>query len=83
MLAAQKKEAARQAKIEKLKSQVFEYTPLAETSLGSTSCYNLYGVVIDAHMPQQKNEKKNFCQFIKIIDPSMHHKPKSDDFGKF
>jgi len=28
--------------------RVYEYTPLANTSLGATSLYNLYGVVIDA-----------------------------------
>jgi hypothetical protein len=28
-----------------------KYTPLNETSLGATSLYNLYGVVIDALSP--------------------------------
>jgi hypothetical protein len=65
-----------------LKSTVYDYTPLAETALGSTICYNLYGVVIDAHMPHEKineNGEKRFSQFIKIIDHSMHHKLKQDD----
>lgn len=39
------------AKPKKEKKEVlrtYEYTPLASTSLGATSLYNLYGVVIDA-----------------------------------
>ena len=31
-----------------MKNKVYEYTPLAETSLGSTALYYLYGIVIDA-----------------------------------
>lgn len=42
----QKKKAAQ--KLKKLASMVYEYTPLAETALGATSLYNLYGIVIDA-----------------------------------
>jgi hypothetical protein len=35
-------------KLAKMKNMKYEYTPLAETALGATSLYNLYGVVIDA-----------------------------------
>ena len=52
IIAQQKKEtdkAARNAiKLQKQMNIVYEYTPLAETALGATSLYNLYGVVIDA-----------------------------------
>ena len=36
------------AKAWDLANKVYEYTPLAETALGATSLYNLYGIVIDA-----------------------------------
>lgn len=52
---------------------VYEYTPLAETALGATSLYNLYGIVIDAQTPHVGTNGK-FRQFVKIIDPSMHYK---------
>lgn len=32
-------------------NKVYEYTPLAETALGATGLYNLYGVVIDCQTP--------------------------------
>ena len=34
--------------MKKLASMIYEYSPLAETALGATSLYNLYGIVIDA-----------------------------------
>lgn len=55
-----------------MKSKIHKYTPLAETSLGSTELYYLYGIVIDAQTPHEKNGK--FIQFIKLIDISMHNK---------
>lgn len=33
--------------------RVYEYTLLASTSLGATSLYNLYGVIIDAQIPRK------------------------------
>lgn len=61
----------------KYANMVYEYTPLAETALGATSLYNLYGVVIDAQTPHVGANGK-FRQFIKIIDPSMHYKARDE-----
>jgi hypothetical protein len=56
-------------------NRVYEYTPLASTSLGATSLYNLYGVVIDAHMPRMCEKLGNkYRQQVRIIDQSMHYK---------
>ena len=68
----QKKAAQREKKLANLH---YDYTPLAETSLGATDLYNLYGVVIDAVTPRRKDQNsKKFFQQIKIIDISMHFK---------
>ena len=61
-------------------ARVYEYTPLAETALGATALYNLYGVVIDAQTPRicevvWKNQKmQKYRQQVRIIDQSMHYK---------
>ena len=65
------------AKPKKEKKEVlrtYEYTPLASTSLGATSLYNLYGVVIDAQNPRMCDKLGKFRQQVRIIDQSMHYK---------
>ena len=58
---------------------VYHYTPLAETTLGSTNLYNLYGMVIDAQTPHLKAmssdaSKFKYRQVIRLIDPTMYYK---------
>ena len=50
-------EKAKALKESREAAKVYDYTPLAETSLGATELYNLYGVVIDAMTPCKKNKK--------------------------
>ena len=48
------------------------YTELAKTAVSSTELYNLYGIVVDATTPHQKEEDSGkFKTQIRIIDPSM------------
>ena len=63
--------------MKKLASMIYEYSPLAETALGATSLYNLYGIVIDAQQPHSTPNGK-YRQQIKIIDPSMHYKAREE-----
>ena len=90
LTAEQKKEltAARKAiqKEKKLASMVYNYTPLAETSLGSNNLYNLYGMVIDAQTPHLKPMMNNpskfkYRQVLRLIDPTMYYKTAASGSG--
>mmetsp|Transcript_17097 Transcript_17097/g.12146 ORF Transcript_17097/g.12146 Transcript_17097/m.12146 type:complete len:109 (-) Transcript_17097:1336-1662(-) len=52
-------------------NQKYVYAPLAETAMGHTEPYNIYGVIIDASAPYMKN--KCLCN-LKIIDVSLNLK---------
>ena len=62
-------------------TQKFIYTELAKPSLGHTEPYNLFGVIMDATLPYQKQKNSGYgsagkqnqlmCH-LKIIDQSLN-----------
>ena len=68
------KELKKQAKELERINKEYEYTPLADTALGSTEQYNIFAVVIDAQLPYdiKKDNQTKFCCRIKVVDQSLH-----------